>query len=78
MVTIDLMLTSLQAHTSVERAGLLNLLPVRCLPVNDKFELTGENLEAAILKDISEGKIPFYVSLDTVFFKYLSPNYSSI
>nr|CDS34394.1 aromatic amino acid decarboxylase [Hymenolepis microstoma] len=52
--------TSEQAHCSVERAGLLNLLPVKSLPVNDKFELTGETLEAAILKDIAEGKIPFY------------------
>ncbi|VDO02178.1 unnamed protein product [Rodentolepis nana] len=52
--------TSAQAHCSVQRAGLLNLLPAKSLPVNDKFELTGETLEAAILKDIAEGKIPFY------------------
>ncbi|KAM3184833.1 hypothetical protein ACTXT7_007598 [Hymenolepis weldensis] len=48
------------AHYSIERAGLLNLLPVRSLPVNNKFELTGETLETAILEDIAEGKIPFY------------------
>ncbi|KAM3179336.1 hypothetical protein ACTXT7_000814 [Hymenolepis weldensis] len=48
------------AHCSIERAGLLNLLPIRSLPVNDKFQLTGETLEAAILEDIAEGKIPFY------------------
>ncbi|KAM7533095.1 hypothetical protein Aperf_G00000126003 [Anoplocephala perfoliata] len=52
--------TSAQAHCSVERAGLLNLLPVRSLPVNEKFELTGETLEAAIVEDIAKGNIPFY------------------
>ncbi|VDL59240.1 unnamed protein product [Hymenolepis diminuta] len=44
----------------VNVSGLLNLIPVRSLPVNNKFELTGETLETAILEDIAEGKIPFY------------------
>ena len=44
----------------------MNLLPVQSLPVNEKFELTGEVLEAAILEDIAKGKIPFYVSLQSL------------
>ncbi|KAL5969277.1 Aromatic-L-amino-acid decarboxylase [Taenia solium] len=48
------------AHCSIERAGLLNLLPVRSLPVNENFELTGEALESAIVEDIAKGKVPFY------------------
>ncbi|VDK32240.1 unnamed protein product [Taenia asiatica] len=48
------------AHCSIERAGLLNLLPVRSLPVNENFELTGETLESAIMEDIAKGKVPFY------------------
>lgn len=53
----------LKAHCSVERAGLLNLLPIRSLPVNENFELTGETLESAIVEDIAKGKVPFYVCL---------------
>uniref|UniRef100_A0A5K3F3A3 Aromatic-L-amino-acid decarboxylase n=1 Tax=Mesocestoides corti TaxID=53468 RepID=A0A5K3F3A3_MESCO len=52
--------TSSQAHSSVERAALLNLLPIRSLPVNEKYELTGEILEKAVKEDISNGLVPFY------------------
>ncbi|KAH9287021.1 Aromatic-L-amino-acid decarboxylase [Echinococcus granulosus] len=51
---------SVLAHCSIERAGLLNLLPFRSLPVNEKFQLTGETLESAIVEDIAMGKVPFY------------------
>ncbi|EUB55630.1 Aromatic-L-amino-acid decarboxylase [Echinococcus granulosus] len=53
------------AHCSIERAGLLNLLPFRSLPVNEKFQLTGETLESAIVEDIAMGKVPFYVCLSS-------------
>nr|CDS22579.1 aromatic amino acid decarboxylase [Echinococcus granulosus] len=56
---------SVLAHCSIERAGLLNLLPYRSLPVNENFELTGKTLESAIMEDIAMGKVPFYVCLSS-------------
>ena len=50
-----------QAHSSVERAGLLGGIKMRKLEANDEQKLRGETLEAAIKEDLEAGLIPFYV-----------------
>lgn len=49
-----------QAHSSVERAGLLGGIQMRKLKANDQHKLRGDVLEAAIKEDLAAGKIPFY------------------
>lgn len=56
---------SIQAHSSVERAGLLGGVKMHSVPADDNNSLRGDALEAAIKKDLDAGLIPFYVS-DTV------------
>ena len=51
-----------QAHSSVERAGLLGGVKLRLLPVDENLRLRGETLERAIQEDRDKGLIPFYVS----------------
>ncbi len=51
-----------QAHSSVERAGLLGGIRFRCLPTDDEYRLRGSTLENAIKEDREKGLIPFYVS----------------
>lgn len=50
-----------QAHSSVERAGLLGGIKFRLLPINESYQLCGDTLETAIEKDKEDGLIPFYV-----------------
>ena len=50
---------SKQAHSSVERAGLLAGVKMRLLEVDEDLSLTGDILEAAIKEDRSKGLIPF-------------------
>lgn len=50
-----------QAHSSVERAGLLGGVKMRGLQADSKQSLRGETLEAAIKEDLAKGLIPFYV-----------------
>jgi aromatic-L-amino-acid decarboxylase len=49
-----------QAHSSVERAGLLGGIKMRSLKADDNLQLRGETLEAAIKEDLEKGLIPFY------------------
>ncbi|XP_055376604.1 aromatic-L-amino-acid decarboxylase isoform X2 [Condylostylus longicornis] len=51
---------STQAHSSVERAGLLGGVKLKLVPADVNNQLRGEALESAIKKDIDEGLIPFY------------------
>lgn len=51
-----------QAHSSVERAGLLGGVKFHLLEVDSKYKLRGESLAEAIRKDKEQGFIPFYVS----------------
>lgn len=51
-----------QAHSSVERAGLLGGVKFRSLPVDDEYKLTGSTVAEAIAEDRKKGLIPFYVS----------------
>ncbi|KAL1458738.1 hypothetical protein WDU94_008859, partial [Cyamophila willieti] len=50
-----------QAHSSVERAGLLGGVTVKGIPADDSYKLRGDVLEAAIDEDLKKGLIPFYV-----------------
>ncbi|XP_041917733.1 histidine decarboxylase [Alosa sapidissima] len=47
-----------QAHSSVEKAGLISLVKVRFLPTDENFGLRGSTLQAAIEKDRKNGLIP--------------------
>lgn len=50
-----------QAHSSVERAGLLGGVKLRLLESDEKFKLRGKTVEEAIKEDRKNGLIPFYV-----------------
>nr|BCT26321.1 putative aromatic amino acid decarboxylase [Euura sp. 'Pontania] len=52
---------SCQAHSSVERAGLLGGVRFRLLDVDDKYKLRGETVSDAIREDKEKGLIPFYI-----------------
>lgn len=54
-----------QAHSSVERAGLLGGVKLRLVPADEKNQLRGETLEKFIREDLDKGLIPFYVSFST-------------
>ncbi|XP_034237002.1 aromatic-L-amino-acid decarboxylase isoform X2 [Thrips palmi] len=49
-----------QAHSSVERAGLLGGVRLRLLPADDNYALRGDTLKKAIEEDRAAGLIPFY------------------
>lgn len=51
-----------QAHSSVERAGLLGGVKLRLVQPDETNKLRGEALEQAIKEDIEAGLFPFYVS----------------
>nr|BDD85275.1 dopa decarboxylase [Ischnura senegalensis] len=50
-----------QAHSSVERAGLLGGVKMRLLEADADFKLRGETVARAIQEDLEAGLIPFYV-----------------
>ncbi|XP_070618876.1 histidine decarboxylase [Erythrolamprus reginae] len=50
-----------QAHSSVEKAGLISLVKVRFLPVDENFSLRGETLIKAMQEDRSRGLVPIFV-----------------
>jgi aromatic-L-amino-acid/L-tryptophan decarboxylase len=50
-----------QAHSSVERAGLLGGIKMRKLEAGADLKLHGEVFEAAVKEDLAAGLIPFYV-----------------
>ncbi|XP_075387891.1 histidine decarboxylase isoform X2 [Tenrec ecaudatus] len=50
-----------QAHSSVEKAGLISLVKMRFLPVDDSFSLRGETLQKAIEEDKERGLVPVFV-----------------
>lgn len=59
-----------QAHSSVERAGLLGGVKFRQLEVDQKYKLRGDTFAEAVRKDKEQGFIPFYVSLVYLIFLY--------
>ncbi|XP_022442781.1 histidine decarboxylase isoform X3 [Delphinapterus leucas] len=50
-----------QAHSSVEKAGLISLVKMKFLPVDDNFSLRGEVLQKAIEEDRAQGLVPVFV-----------------
>ncbi|KAM8877264.1 histidine decarboxylase [Synchiropus picturatus] len=48
-----------QAHSSVEKAGLISLVKIRFLPTDEKLSLRGEALKQAIDEDRMNGLVPF-------------------
>ncbi|OXB63264.1 hypothetical protein ASZ78_011213, partial [Callipepla squamata] len=50
-----------QAHSSVEKAGLIALVKMRFLPVDENFSLRGETLKKAIAEDRKKGLVPVFV-----------------
>ncbi|XP_005376731.1 PREDICTED: histidine decarboxylase [Chinchilla lanigera] len=50
-----------QAHSSVEKAGLISLVKIRFLSVDDNFSLRGEVLQRAIEEDRRRGLVPVFV-----------------
>ncbi|KAG8194083.1 hypothetical protein JTE90_003028 [Oedothorax gibbosus] len=53
--------TSDQAHSSVEKAGLIGLVKMRYLETDRDLSMRGETLAAAIKRDREKGLIPFFV-----------------
>ncbi|XP_062860724.1 histidine decarboxylase [Trichomycterus rosablanca] len=47
-----------QAHSSVEKAGLISLVKIRFLETDEKFSLRGETLQRAIQEDRRRGLVP--------------------
>ena len=52
----------MQAHSSVEKAGLIGLVKMRLLSCDDQLSLRGNVLRDAIASDREKGLLPFYVS----------------
>ena len=52
-----------QAHSSVEKAGLIGLVKLRFLSSDENLSLRGDKLQEAITADRKSGYIPFFVSL---------------
>ncbi|KAL5019867.1 hypothetical protein ScPMuIL_002759 [Solemya velum] len=50
-----------QAHSSVEKAGLIGLVTMRLLPSDDTLSLRGDTLQNAIDDDRERGLIPFFL-----------------
>nr|XP_033777024.1 histidine decarboxylase [Geotrypetes seraphini] len=50
-----------QAHSSVEKAGLIALVKMKFLPVDENFSLRGETLKKAIEEDRKQGLVPVFI-----------------
>ncbi|XP_046985286.1 histidine decarboxylase [Schistocerca americana] len=50
-----------QAHSSVEKAGLIGLVQMRFVPSDSELSLRGDRLREAVRRDRAKGLIPFYV-----------------
>nr|XP_054588323.1 histidine decarboxylase [Nothobranchius furzeri] len=48
-----------QAHSSVEKAGLISLVKIRFLPTDETLSLRGDALKQAIEEDRGRGLVPF-------------------
>ncbi|XP_042274544.1 histidine decarboxylase [Thunnus maccoyii] len=48
-----------QAHSSVEKAGLISLVKIRFLPTDEQLSLRGDTLKQAIQEDRMMGLVPF-------------------
>lgn len=73
-----LLLSNAQAHSSVERAGLIGGVAMKKLPTDSKFAVRGDALRNAIEEDKAAGLIPFYVSLILHVGSFLSTEHVNI
>lgn len=53
--------TTSQAHSSVERAGLIGGVLMRKVPTDNNYSLRGDILQKMMKEDKAAGLIPFYV-----------------
>jgi len=53
----------LQAHSSVEKAGLIGLVKMRFIESDDSLSLRGAQVMEAIAIDKKQNLIPFFVSI---------------
>lgn len=68
LFSIFISLMIVQAHSSVEKAGLIGLVRMHYLESDDeKLGIDGEALSSAIRKDRDDGLIPFWVSSYMIF-----------
>lgn len=51
----------LKAHSCVEKAGLIAMVKVRQLPVDEHYSLRGKTLDEYIREDKRKGLVPFFV-----------------
>ena len=49
----------------MEKAGLISLVKMKFLPVDENFSLRGEALQKAIKEDRERGLVPVFVSQTT-------------
>ena len=59
--TILVAYTSDQAHSSVEKAGLIGLVRMRYIESNEMLQMRRDVLEAAIEEDKNNGLVPFFI-----------------
>ena len=52
-----------QAHSSVEKAGLIGLVKIRYIESDENLSLRGDKLKEAIETDRENGYVPFFVSI---------------
>lgn len=55
-----------QAHSSVEKAGIIGLVKMRYIESDDNYSMRGTRLSHAIKRDREKGLIPFWVSLNNI------------
>lgn len=51
----------IQAHSSVEKAGLIGLVKLRYIESDEDLTMRGDALAEAIARDRENGLIPFFV-----------------
>lgn len=62
MQSVDVLTCGLlQAHSSVEKAGLIGLVKLRYIESDDELSMRGDTLAMAIAQDRENGLIPFFV-----------------
>ncbi|CAH8290917.1 unnamed protein product, partial [Schistosoma turkestanicum] len=49
-----------QAHSSVERAGLIGMLQLKSIKSNENYEMNTSLLEQTIQDDLNNGLVPFF------------------
>jgi len=52
---------SKEAHSSLENGSMLAFTKLKIVETNDKYQMTGQNLQKSIEEDIKVGMMPFFV-----------------